>query len=197
MWMSQDKRRLLAKETAQLPYLTGTYKEEAEVATQIRNEILEVVFDKFIMPDEYRTDVTTMSRWKRAKQLWKTLITENRGSYFIDLGASEYIEWVRTGEPTVLPCSTYEIEDRNKALPKLQGSRSDVNLAKEIRATLLKFIEVFEQRLLEDKVPADKRYKFDDFCGIVRKSTSADWFIRKQPKKFPDYDNLLSNLVEK
>jgi hypothetical protein len=193
--MSPDKRRLLAKETSNLPYLTGTYEEEAELANQVRNEILELVFDQFIMPDDYNSSAATTSRWKRARQIWKTLLSEKRASYFLDLNNSRYLEWIKMGEANVLPCSTEEIEERNKNLPALQGPKGTVSLAREIRATLLKFVEYFERRLFEAKVVADKRRNFDEFCDTVRKSILAEWFIKKQPKKFAEYEKLLTNLI--
>ena len=79
MWMSADKRRALARETSDLPYLAGASKQEAEEASQLRSEILEQVFDQFIRPDDSDFDASAPSRWNRALQLWRTLLTEKRG----------------------------------------------------------------------------------------------------------------------
>lgn len=195
--MSADKRRVLAKEISELPFLRGTTKQEADLATQIRSQILETVFDTFIKPDDANIDVLTTSRWKRARQLWKALVTEKRASYFIDLKGSRYIEWIKTGEATVLPCTTEEVEDRNRTLPGLRGSKSVVNLAKEIRATFLKYSDEFEQRLLQRGVPAEGRRKLEVFRDILRKVREADWFVKKKPKDFVQYERLMSKLVTK
>jgi len=196
MWLSPEKRRILAKETAQLPYLTGVSRQEGELATEYRNEILETVFDQFIRPDDASPEVTNTSHWKRALQLWKSLLIEERPSYFIDLNDSEYIAWIKTGEATVLPCTGDEVEDRNKGLPQFQGNEVDVSLAKEVRATLLKFIEHSRQSLVERNATEDKIRKVDEFCETIKKEKSADWFLDMRPRSFLDYENVLENLVK-
>ncbi len=197
MGMSSDKRRILEKQIAELPYLAGISKEEADLATKYRNETLELIFDQFIRPDGADRNISTTGRWKRASQLWKSLLVERRASYFIDLKASHYIEWIKTGAPIVLPCTTEEVEDRNRNLPELQGSRGDVSLAKEIRATFMKYCDGFEQRLLVRGVIAEKRRKLEIFRDILRKVKEAEWFIMRQPKEFTQYENLSKKLVEK
>ena len=195
MWISRDKRRLLAKETANLPYLIGATVEEADYATECRSQILELVFDQFIRPDDESAETTSASRWKRAMQLWKVLLNERRASYFVDLRVSAYVEWIKTGEATVLPCTTEEVEDRNKGLPELQGAKTDVGLAREVRATILKHAEDFETRLPQKSENSDSRRKFDELCTIIRKETGAEWFIRKRPKSFLQYEKLFDGLV--
>jgi hypothetical protein len=196
MWMSADKRRTLAKETSDLPYLAGTYKQEAELATQIRSEIIEKVFDRFIKPDDPDSDISVSSRWSRARKLWKILLTEKRASYFIELRESEYEEWIMTGEPNLLPCTTDEIETRNSALPQLQGEKEVIQLAREIRATLLKSSDAFEQQLLETGVQAAKRLRLREIRDVIRKVTDPGWFIKRRPKIFAKHKELMKSWVE-
>ena len=160
-----------------------------------RIQILELLLDRFITPDN--ADLTTSSATKRAKQLWKSLVAEKRSSYFIDLKASHYVEWIKTGEAFVLPCTTEEIEDRNRNLPEPKGSKGDVNWARGIRATFLKYSDEFEQRLLVRGVIAQKRRKLEMFRDILRKVPEAEWFIMRQPKEFTDYERLFGKLIEK
>jgi|GEM_PF-6999295 hypothetical protein len=196
MWLSADKRRAFAKETSKLPYLEGASKREADLATQIRSEILEQVFDKFVKPDDSDFDASTPSRWNRALQLWKVLLTEKRVNYFIELNNSEYIEWIKTGEPTLLPCTAVEIESHNKALPKLEGDRDVIQFAREIRATLLKSCDAFEQLLLKSGVQAAKHLKLRQIRDVVRRVTDPAWFLKRRPKVFADYKELISKWVE-
>ena len=196
MWISADKRRALAKETAALPYLAGTSRQEAELATQIRIEILEKVFDQFIKPDNLDSDVSASSRWSRARKLWKTLLTEKRASYFLELRESEYEEWIISGEPNLLPCTTEEIESRNSALPQLHGEKDVIQLAKEIRAALLKSSDAFEQQLLESGVQAAKRLRLREIRDVIRKVTDPQWFIKRQPKIFAKHKELMKSWVE-
>ncbi len=135
MGISPDKRTLLAKVVAKLPNLVGASNEEPELASKARVQILELLLHRFIAPDH--ADATTSSATKRAKQLWESLVAEKRSSYFIDLNASHCVEWIKTGEAFVLPCTTDEVEERNRDLPELRGSEMNVNLAKEIRATFM------------------------------------------------------------
>jgi hypothetical protein len=193
--MSAEKKHFLAKETSGLPYLSGVSKEIAHEASQIRDEILETVFDRFIKPDDATTDVSATSRWKRARKLWKALITERRASFFIDLKASKYIDWISTGAATVLPCTTEEVENRDKTLPGLQGRKEAVLLAREIRATLLKYSDELEQKMLERAVQAEKRQKLERIREIIREVTDAEWFIKRQPKDFSLYEKLVSSWV--
>jgi hypothetical protein len=196
MWMSADKRRALAKETSGLPYLEGASKREAELATQIRGEILEQVFDQFIRPDDSDFDASSPSRWNRAMQLWKTLLTEKRVNFFIELKASEYVEWIKAGEPTLLPCTASEIESHNSALPKLEGEKDITQFASEIRATILKSCDAFEQLLLKSGVQAAKRLKLRKIRDVVRIVTDPAWFIKRRPKAFASYKELISSWVE-
>ena len=196
MWMSADKRRAMSKETSDLPYLVGTSRQQEELATQIRGQIIEDVFDQYIKPDDADTDVSTPSRWNRARQLWKFLLTEKRAAYFIELKESDYVPWIKTGEPTVLPCTTDEIESRNKALPDLKGTEDAVQYARQIRATILKGSDAFEQLLLESGVQAAKRLKLREIRDIVRKVSDPAWFIKRQPKVFARYKELLNSWIE-
>jgi len=195
MWLSAEKRRALAKETSGLPYLSGS-KEQAEKATQIREEILEKVFDQYIKPDQPDADVSMPSRWNRARRLWKALLTEKRASYFIELKASKYLEWIETGEPFVLPCTAEEIETLNSAMPELVGEKTVVQLAKEVRAALLKSSDALEQRLLQGGVQAAKRLKLREIRDTLRKVTDPQWFIKRQPKVFVKYEDLLRSWLE-
>lgn len=61
MGMSLDKRRLLEKQTAELPYLAEISKEEADLATKYRNETFELIFDQFIKPDGTDLSISTTS----------------------------------------------------------------------------------------------------------------------------------------
>ncbi len=197
MWMSADKRRALAKETSRLPYLAGASKTEAELATGIRSEILDSVFDRFIRPDDGSGfDLSAPGRLNRAKQLWKALLTETRASYFIALNDSRYVDWIVTGEAVVLPCTSEEIESRNRILPELQGEEAAARLAREIRATLLKCSDAFEQQLLQQGVQAGKRLAVRRIRDILNKVTDPQWFIRRQPKTFEKYQNLMASWVE-
>ncbi len=180
MWMSADKRRLLAKETSGLPYLSGLTREIAHRATQIREEILETVFDQFIKPDDAKVDVSTASRWKRARQLWKTLLTESRASYFVDLHTSRFLDWIRTGEATVLPCTTDELKTRDGTLPELQGPPDTVRRAKEVRAALLRYTDDLERGLLERKAIGEERQRLERARDTLRRTTDAGWFIKRQ-----------------
>jgi hypothetical protein len=196
MWISADKRRALAKETSQLPYLGGGSKEVAELATQIRSDILESVFDRFIRPDVARFDPSAPGQLNRAKQLWRELLKEERASYFIELKDSRYVDWIETGEAVVLPCSTDEIESRNRSLPELQGEKNLIQLAREIRATLLKCSDKIEQRLLESGVQAEKRLALRRIREILKKVTDVQWFIKRKPKVFAKYEKLMRSWVE-
>ena len=196
IWMSADKRRALARETSDLPYLAGASKQEPEEATQLRNEILEQVFDQFIRSDDSDFDASAPSRWNRALQLWRTLLTEKRVSYFVELKGSEYVEWIKTGEPTLLPCTTDEIENRNRALPELEGVEDAVQFAREIRATLLKSCDSFEQLLLEGGVQAAMRLKMRQIRDIVRTAADAAWFLKRRLRVFAHYKDLVSSWVE-
>jgi hypothetical protein len=196
MWMSADKRRALARETSDLPYLAGASKQEAEEATQLRSEILEQVFDQFIRPDDSDFDASAPSRWNRALQLWRTLLTEKRVSYFVELKGSEYVDWIKTGEPTLLPCTTDEIASRNRALPELEGGEETVQFACEIRATLLKSCDTFEQLLLEGGVQAARRLKLRQIRDIIRTVADAAWFLKRRPRVFAHYKDLISSWVE-
>ena len=190
MGISPDKRMFLTKVVATLPNLSG----EAESASRARIQILELLLDRFITPDN--ADLTTSSATKRAKQLWKSLVAEKRSSYFIDLKASHYVEWIKTGEAFV-PCTTDEVEERNRVLPELKGSETDVNLAREVRATFMKYSDQFEQLLLVRGVPAEKRRKLEMFRDILRKVDEAEWFIMRQPKEFIEYERLFGKLIGK
>jgi len=196
MWMSTDKRRLMAKETSGLPYLTGISKEVAHLASQVRDEILEVIFDKFIRPDDAQVDVSTTSRWKRARQLWKTLLAEKRASYFVDLKASRFLDWIRTGETTVLPCTTEEMETLENGLPAIQGSKEAVRRAREIRATLLKHSDELERALLARGGKTEDRQQLEKARGVLRSITDAEWFLQRQPGDFAQYEKLLRSLMK-
>jgi hypothetical protein len=195
MWMSADKRRLLAKETSGLPYLSGISREIAHRATQIRDEILETVFDQFIKPDDAKVDVSTTSRWKRARQLWKTLLTESRASYFVDLHTSRFLDWIRTGEATVLPCTTDELETRDRSLPELQGPPGTVRRAKEIRAAFLKYADELERGLLERKAGGGERQGLERVRDVLRRVTDAEWFIKRQPGDSGQSEKLMDTLL--
>jgi hypothetical protein len=196
MWMSAEKRRVLAKETANLPYLKGTSKQEEESATIIRGEILETVFDQFIRPDDPDSDPSAPSRWNRARQLWKSLLAEERAAYFVELRDSDYLDWIKTGTPTVLPCTTEEIESRNKNLPELKGPTDVVQFARHVRASLLKSSDAIEQLLLESGAQAARRLMLRHVRDVLRKITDPEWFIRRQPKVFAKYKELLSSWLE-
>jgi len=196
MWMSADKRRLLAKETAGLPYLKGAAKEVAHRATEIRDQVLEMVFDQFIKPDDAKVDVSTTSRWKRARQLWKSLLTETRATYFIDLAASRYMEWIRTGEAAVLPCTTAEMEASERSMPELQGAASAVARAREIRASVLRYTEELERGLAERGGKAEDRQVLERAREALRRVTDPEWFIKRQPKDAAQIDALVSSLAQ-
>jgi hypothetical protein len=181
MWMSADKRRLLAKETSGLPYLSGASREIAHRATQIRDEVLEIVFDQFIKPDDAKVDVSTTSWWKRARQLWRTLLTEKRASYFVDLHISGYLDWIRTGEATVLPCTTDELETRDRTLPELQGPLETVRRAKELRAALLKYTDELGRGLLARGASDEERQAPERARALLCRVTDSAWFIKRQP----------------
>jgi hypothetical protein len=191
MWMSADKRRLLAKETSGLPYLSGVSREIAHRATQIRDQILETVFDQFIRPDDAHVDVSTTSRWKRARQLWRTLLTESRASYFVDLHTSRFLDWIRTGEATVLPCTTDELETRDRTLPALQGPPGTVRRAREIRAALIKYTDEQERSLLERGARTEERQALERARDVLRRVTDAEWFIKRQPGDSGQSDKLI------
>ncbi len=195
--MSPEKRRALEKEILELPFLNGFTKAERELATEARNEILELVFDKFIIPDEASNTVTSTNSWKRARQLWKTLISEQRASYFVELKSSRYADWIRTGAPTALPCTTSQVEERNRNLPELQGTETSVDQARVIRATLLKFADELFENLLRIGAPAENRRKLMSFRNqILRQGTDADWFVNNQPRDFRDYEKTVIELME-
>ena len=194
--MNLSKRTAFAKETLALPLLTGFTKAEVELGTKTRNEILEFVFDQFIMPDEASAADPSSRTKKRARELWKTLISEGRASYFVELKGSQYIEWIKTGEPTVLPCPAHEIEERNRNLPELQGTEIAVDQAKVIRATFLKFADELFENLLRIDAPAESRRRLLNFRNqILRQGTDADWFLRSQPKDFRDYEKAVIDLM--
>jgi hypothetical protein len=197
MWMPAEKRRILAKETASLPYLTGMSRQEEEAATEIREETIENVFDQFIHPDDPDSDESAPGRWNRARQLWKNLLTEESAGYFLELRESEYIDWIKTGMPTPLPCTTEEVESRNRALPELKGEADVVECARRIRATLLKSSDAFEQILLEGGVQASRRLKLRQIREIIRTVADPAWFIKRQPKVFARYKDLLSSWLER
>ncbi len=191
MWMSADKRRALAKETSRLPYLASESKGEAELATRLRSEILDFVFDRFIRPDGSGFDLSAPSRLNRATQLWKALLTEKRASYFIELNDSRYADWIETGEAVALPCTTEEIESRNSALPELRGEESVIRLGRQIRATLLKCSDMLDQQLRDEGDGTQKRMTMKQVRDILARVTDPEWFIRRQPKAFAKYQNLL------
>jgi len=197
MWMPAEKRRILAKETTRLPYLTGGSRQEEELAPRIREETIETVFDQYIHPDDPASDESAPGRWNRARQLWKALLTEASAGYFLELQGSEFIEWIKTGSPTALPCTAEEVESHNKALPELKGEASVVHDALRIRATLLKSSEAFEQLLLEEGVQAARRLKLRQIRERIRSVADPNWFIRRQPKVFARYKDLLSSWLEK
>jgi hypothetical protein len=196
MWMSADKRRLLAKETSGLPYLSGVSREIAHRATQIRDEILETVFDQFIKPDDAKVDVSTTSRWKRARQLWKTLLTESRASYFVDLQTSRFLDWIRTGAATVLPCTTDEVKTRDQTLPELQGPPDTVGRAREIRAAFLKYADELERGLLERKAGGEERQRLERARDVLRGVTDAEWLVKRQPKDYGQSEKLMDALLK-
>ena len=196
MWMSADKRRLLTKETAGLPYLKGATKEIAHRATEIRDQILETVFDQFIKPDDAKVDVSTTSRWKRARQLWKNLLTETRASYFVDLAASRFVEWIRTGEATVLPCTTGEMEASERSMPALEGAAASVARAREIRGTLLRYTDEMERGLLERGGKAGDRQALERAREALRAVKDAEWYVRRQPKDSAQIEALVSSLSQ-
>lgn len=195
MWMSTDKRRLLAKETSGLPYLSGVSREAAHEATGIRDEILESVFDQFIKPDDAKVDVSTASRWKRARQLWKTLLTESRASYFLDLKASGFLDWIRTGEPTVLPCTSVELETLDRGLPELQGLPGTAKRGREVRAALLRYTDELERGLLGRGAREQDRRALERARDVLRGVTDAEWFIRRQPKDSGQWGSVLGTLT--
>lgn len=197
MWMSADKRRLFARDTLDLPFLRGSSKEEGELATKCRNDILEHLFDKFIRPDDATRNASAASRWQRARQFWKTLVTEKRASYFIELEESDYLEWIKTGEATTLPCTESQVESRNKNLPELHGSKIAVSQARTIRATFLKCIDDFGIKLINNNVPLEKRQKLIRFKAQLRNGLDAEWFLKNQPKEFSKYEKFLTDLIEK
>ncbi len=196
MWMSADKRRLLAKETAGLPYLKGATKEQAHRATEVREQILETVFDQFIKPDDAKVDVSTTSRWKRARQLWKNLLTETRASYFVDLAASRWMEWIRTGEAAVLPCTTGELESSERSMPALEGAAPTVARAREIRGSILRYTEELERGLLERGGKTEDRQPLERAREALRTVKEAEWFIRRQPKDPAQVEALVTSLAQ-
>ena len=197
MWMSVDKRRALAKETSRLPYLAGASREQEELATRIRSDIVESVFDQFIRPDVPSSDPSAPGRLNRAKQLWTQLLAEKRASYFVALKEAKYIEWIIRGAAVDLPCTTDEIERQNSSLPELTGEKVVTQRAAEIRATLLKCADKLEQRLLETGIQAEKRLALKQVRDILRKVTDPQWFIRRQPQVFTKYEKLLASWLEK
>ena len=195
--MNLSKRTAFARETITLPLLTGFTKAEVELGTVTRNEILEFVFDQFILPDEASTADPSSGTRKRARKLWKTLVSEGRASYFVELKGSQYIEWIKTGEPSVLPCTTSQVEERNRNLPELQGTEITVDQAKVIRATFLKFADELFENLLRIGAPAESRRRLLNFRNqILRQGTDADWFLRNQPKDFRDYEKAVIDLMK-
>lgn len=197
MWMSVDKRRALAKETSRLPYLAGASREEEELATRVRSEIVESVFDQFIRPDVPGSDPSAPGRLNRAKQLWTHVLAEKRASYFIELKDSKYVEWIVRGAAVDLPCTTDEIERHNTSLPRLTGETAVTQLASEIRATLLKCADRLERRLLETGVQAEKRLVLNQVRDILRRVTDPQWFIKRRPRVFTKYEKLLASWLEK
>ena len=197
MWMSVEKRRVFAKETSNLPFLHGVNKQEGELATKLRNEILELLFDQFLSPDFANNNVSATSRWKRARQLWKVLIVEKRASYFIELMNSSYLEWVKSGQTELLPCPSGTVEERNNKLPEMKGLKSDVDQARVVRATFLKCADEYERILLERRISEEKLQKLRNFRGYLQNGTTAEWFLKNQPKDFSGYEKFLANIVEK
>jgi len=196
MWMSADKRRLLVKETTGMPYLKGATKELAHRATEIRDQVIETVFDQFIKPDDAKVDVSTTSRWKRARLLWKNLLTETRASYFVDLAASRFVEWIRTGEAAVLPCTTGEMEASERSMPALEGAAPTVARAREIRGSLLKYVDELDRGLLERGGRAEDRQALERAREALRTVKDADWYIRRQPKDSAQIEALVSGLAQ-
>jgi hypothetical protein len=196
MWMSTDKRRLMAKETAGLPYLSGISREIAHRATQLRDEILETVFDQFIKPDDAKVDVSTTSRWKRARQLWRTLLAESRASYFLDLHASKFADWIRTGQATVLPCTTAELETRERNLPGLQGPPEAVRRARELRAAFLKYTDDLEREMVERGAGEEERRPLARARDLLCRTTEAEWFTRRWPGGSSPSEKLFDSLLE-
>jgi len=190
MWMSADKRRLFARETADMPFLRGASKDDAASATQSRLDILEILFDHYIKPDDSRINVTSSSEWKRARQLWKPLTTEPRAWYFIELATSRYREWIETGEAWVLPCTSDEVERLNAGLPPIVGSKSDVEAAREVRATFMKFILDGERRVALGKASPAERQKLEKLTADVKKTEDAGWFIVSRQKDFSRYEKM-------
>ena len=197
MWMSNDKRRHFARDTSGLPFLQSGSKDEGALATKYRDEILELMFDKFIRPDDSTRDASTTSRWQRARELWKALVAEKRASFFIELKDSNYLEWITTGKESTLPCTESQVEARNKNLPRLHGAESVVTQARIIRATFLKCIDDVAIKLIQRNVPLENRQKLIRFRAMLRNGADAEWLLENQPKEFSQYEKFLTELVEK
>ena len=197
MWMSNEKRRVFARETSDIPFLQSSSKDEGEAASKSRNEILELIFDKFIRPDDSTQNASTTSRWQRARELWKAMLSEKRASYFIELRDSDYLEWIKTGEATTLPCTESQVETRNKNLPEFRGANDVVRQARIIRATFLKCIDDVAIKLIQRNVPLEKRQKLIRFRATLRSGLDAEWFLEHQPKVFSAYEKFLTDVVEK
>ena len=195
MWMPVGKRRLFAMETFQLPLLDAITREETELATKARTELLELIFDEFLASDFVKGDILANSRWKRARQLWKIMLAERRASYFLDLENSCYLYWIKSGEVTLLPCPTAMVEDGKKKLPKMQGSKEYVEQAEVVRATFLKCAEDYEQKLIQGKASEEKTSKLGMFRHIVQNGVDPDWFLKNKPKVFSRYEKFFANLV--
>lgn len=190
MWMSVEKRRAFSKETSNLPFLRSVTREEGELATKLRGDMLELLFDQYLSPDSASINISTTSRWKRARQLWKVMITEKRASYFIDLKSSGYLEWVKSGRTTLLPCPSSTVAEMNKKLREMIGSKSDMDQARVVRATFLKCIDEYEKILYEGKVSEEKVQRLRTLCDYLQNGTTAEFFLKNQPKEFTGYEEV-------
>ena len=193
--MKTEKRKVFAKETRDLPYLEGTSPGEAQLATKLRNDILETVFDCFIRPDDEKPDLSPASRWQRATQLWKIMITECRAAYFIELNDSNFMEWINRGQPTSLPLSHSEIESRNRNLSELHGSEAVVRQAKAVRATLLRLADEYQESLAHLNVTTRMLQNLIRFRYNLKYKMDAQWFLEKQPKDFFRYERVFAELL--
>jgi hypothetical protein len=195
MWMDAQKRKAFVRETSNLPFLSGFSKEEGALATRLRGDMLEMVFDQFVRPDKAESDAASMARWQRAKRLWGTMITESRASYFVELSTSKYVEWIGGGQPTLLPLTYEEIERGNKNLIKLQGTETAVSQARAVRATFLKCADQHEESLAHLNIADEMLQKLARLRHDLKYEMDTEWFLRNQPTEFFGYDEIFGDLL--
>ena len=180
-------------EYPRLPSLHGFEANEIKTAERLRHTIIWSML-RSLRPYWGGSSALSAQRW-RTNQLWKTLVSETRASYFLELASSRYGEWIRTGERVALPVTTREVYERNARLPKLRGR--DVKQANLIRATFLKVAEHFFCALVRNNARVEKRRQLLAFRnGFLRHCTDAAWFVGNKPRDFSLYSKTIAGLMQ-